>query len=174
MNTTYELQLIQQQIRALDVKLGQVIRVMEIQNEEPVQEGSRLRDNTSESFETICPLHSGTAMFKGKKPTGVLFGESDRVDVGTWKKVFREILRRCNADPEKHVSLMNLRGRISGRERILLSKDPDGMRSPLKVADNLYVETHYDTETLLRLLMVRILDAVGYDYRHISVAIRNN
>ena len=174
MNPTYELQLIQQQLKGLDVKLGEVIRAIEAQSMEPIQKSSRPCNNSLEPFETIFPLHSSTAMFKGKKPTGVLFGGSDRVDVGTWKKVFREILRRCNADPEKHVALMNLRGRISGRERILLSKEPDGMRSPLKVADNLYVETHYDTETLLRILMVRILDAVGYNYRHISVAIRNN
>ena len=90
--------------------------------------------------------------------------------------VFKEILQRCNADPEKHVALMNLRGKISGRERVLLSNKPKPgtMRSPLQIDENLYVETHYDTETLLRILTTRILNPVDYDYSKISIAIRND
>ena len=172
MDVMNELQIIQQRIRFLDAKIGQLIEYVE--SEYDAADRERLCRESQESFETICPLAGGAAMFKGKKTTGVLFGESDRVDVGTWKKVFREILHRCNADPEKHVALMNLRGKISGRERELLSNTSKGMRSPLEIAQNLYIETHYDTEALLRILMTRILDAVGYDYSHISVAIRNS
>jgi hypothetical protein len=172
MNIVQELKIVRQRIRELDIKIGQIVQQWETQHEQTHQDS--LPIDTSENNETICPLSAGPAIFKGEKPAGVIFGESDRVDVGTWKKIFREILRRCNADPEKHVSLMNLRGRVVGRERVLLSRDPDGMRSPLKIADNLYIETHYDTETLFRILMTRILDTVNYDYSHISVAIRNN
>lgn len=125
-------------------------------------------------YEIIYPLAINPGIFKGKKPTGVLFGENGRVDVGTWKAVFQEILHRCDADPEKHVALMNLRGKISGRERVFLARSSEGMRSPLKLSENLYAETHYDTETLLRIMTTRILDAVGYDYSGISVAIRNS
>ena len=82
-------------------------------------------------------------------------------------------MKRCNADSEKHVSLMNLRGKISGRERVILAKERDKMRSPLKISENLYIETHYDTETLLRTLMTRILDVVDYDYSYIKVAVKN-
>ena len=35
-----------------------------------------------------CSLSAGSAIFNGEKPAGVIFGESDRVDVGTWKKYF--------------------------------------------------------------------------------------
>ena len=48
------------------------------------------------------------------------------------------------------------------------------MRSPLKIEDNLYVETHYDTETLLKILTTRILDVIGYDYRDITITVRND
>ena len=136
-----------------------------------IEDGAQTQNG---DYESIYPLSANPGIFKGKKPTGVLFGENGRVDVGTWKMVLQEILQRCNTDPEKHVALMNLRGKVSGRERILLAKDSENMRSPLKLSENLYVETHYDTETLLRIMTTRILDAVGYDYSGISVAIRNS
>ena len=124
------------------------------------------------NFETVYPVTANPALFKGTKPTAIIFGD-ERVDVGKWKTVVEEMLRRCNADPEKHVDLMNLRGRISGRERVILAKSGDGMRSPVKIDENLFIETHYDTETLLRTTMMRVLDVVGYDYGGITVAIRN-
>ena len=47
------------------------------------------------------------------------------------------------------------------------------MRSPLKLCDELYIETHYDTETLMKLLL-EILDSISYDYNDIKVVIKNN
>jgi hypothetical protein len=133
--------------------------------------------NTSEirwsgNYETVYPITSNPAIFKGKKPTAVMFGD-ERIDVGKWKTVVEEIMKRCDADSEKHVSLMNLRGKISGRERVILAKDEGKMRSPMQISENLYIETHYDTETLLRTLMKRILDVVDYDYSCVKVAVRN-
>jgi len=122
--------------------------------------------------ELVLPLTVDPAIFKGKKPVGIIFNETERIDITTWKMVVKEILKRCNADPEKHVALMNLRGRASGRDRIFLANNLDNMRSPYMISENLYMETHYDTETLIRVLTSRILDAVGYDYRHVNVAIR--
>lgn len=124
-------------------------------------------------YENIYLLSTNPSIFKGKKPVGVLFGESGRVNVGSWKMVLEEVLKRCDSDPGKHVALMNLRGKISGRNRVLLAKEVGNMRSPIKIAENLYIETHYDTETLLRILLTRVLDAVDYDYSGISVAVRN-
>ena len=124
------------------------------------------------NYETTYPITANPAIFKGKKPTAVIFGD-ERVDVSKWKTVIEEIVKRCNSDSEKHVSLMNLRGKISGRERVLLAKEGDKMRSPMRIDENLYIETHYDTETLLRTLMTRILDAVDYDYSCIKVSVRN-
>jgi len=126
-----------------------------------------------ENHDRIYPLSYNTGMFKGKKPTNVIFGR-ERVQVYTWKMVFKEIMSRCNADTDKHRQLMNLRTRVSGRSRALLSDRPDGMRSPLQIDNKLYAETHYDTETLLRILLHRILDAVHYDYRNIYVSVRND
>ena len=68
--------------------------------------------------------------------------------------------------------LENLAGKVSGKKRTLLAKTSDGMRSPLKIGENLFMETHYDTETLLNILMTRLLIPIGYDYSSISVTVR--
>ena len=126
------------------------------------------------SYETTYPLTTSTAIFKGKKPTGVFLRNEVRHDVGTWKKVFELILKDCVSDKEKRDILLDLRGKISGRERVFLSHTSDNMRSPLKIDENLFVESHYDTESLLRILIIHLLEPAGYDYSNIKVAIRNN
>jgi len=165
MNTLREIQNTRGEIMLkVDAAFAELIRRLE-SNEEPVA------NRQTESYETIYPITTNPAIFKGKKPTVMMFGD-EQVDVRTWKMVAEEMMRRCNADPEKHVALMNLRGRISGRERVFLAKDSNHMLSPKKIDENLYIETNYDAETLMRILMTRILDAVDYDYSNISVATR--
>jgi len=168
MNLAHEIQAARKQI---DTILEQLAR--KVASAEPVQTPSRRVAPEVEHYESIYPLALDGAVFKGTKPTALLFSDTERIEVYTWKMVFCELLKRLNKDPEKHVELMNLRGKIAGRDRLLLSRDTTGMRSPHKVANNLYVETHYDTETLLRILTTRILDAVNYDYSGIFVAVRN-
>ena len=67
---------------------------------------------------------------------------------------------------------MDLRGKVQGRNRVLIGSETGKMRSPVQIDEALYVETHYDTETLLRILTTRILDEVGYDYSKIKIAVR--
>ena len=64
-------------------------------------------------------------------------------------------------------------GKISGKQRQILGKSSDTMKSPLKVGESLYFEAHYDTESLLNIMMHRVLDVVGYDYSKIKVSIRS-
>jgi len=128
-----------------------------------------LNGESAETSEITYPLSSQPFFFKGKKPLAVLFGE-ERVEFRTWIKVYTEILHRCNA--EKHEILMELRGKISGRDRIILSKKSEGMTRPIKLADDMFVESFYDTEGLIYILTKRILDAVRYDYSRISVVLK--
>ena len=83
-----------------------------------------------------------------------------------------EILKDCCKDLAKHQMLMDLRGKILGRNRVLLGSETGKMRSPVKIDEALFVETHYDAETLLRILTTRILDEVGYDYSKIQIAVK--
>ncbi len=102
------------------------------------------------------------------------FQDGTRIDVPTWKKVVEIILKKCNQETVYHNRLIELRGKVAGRDRVLVGEKPDEMRSPLEIAEGLYVETHYDTESLLRILITRILDAIHYDYNGITIAVRND
>lgn len=62
--------------------------------------------------------------------------------------------------------------KVLGRNRVLLGSETGKMRSPVKIDEALYIETHYDAETLMRILTTRILDMVGYDYSKIRIAVK--
>lgn len=168
MDTIQELQVFRAQlIQEIDSKFEQMIQKLRAEAD------SESSGDTDQTYESIYPLNAGTGIFKGKRPTGIIFANGVRVDVPTWKKAVEEILCECNKDTEMHRKLMDLRGRLHGRNRVLLGSEEGRMRSPVKIDRALYVETHYDTESLLRILTTRILSAVGYDYSGIQVAVRN-
>lgn len=123
--------------------------------------------------ERILPFSMNEAIFKGERPMWVLFPDGRREAAPTWRKVFEIILTDCNSDPERHMSLMELRGNLFGRSRVLLDKEIGEMHSPLQIDCDLYAETHYDVTMLLHILKSRILENVDYDYSGIKIVIRS-
>lgn len=169
MDAVRELQVLREElIREIDEKIEQVIKNLKDENQAPPQKKSV----PAKEYESVYPLNVGTGIYKGKRPTGVIFPGGTRRECPTWKKVMEEILKDCCKSPEKHQALMNLRGKILGRNRVLLGSETGKMRSPVKIDEALYAETHYDTETLLRILTTRILDEVDYDYSKIQIAVK--
>ncbi|MCC8103873.1 MAG: hypothetical protein LIP11_17045 [Clostridiales bacterium] len=169
MDVVQELQYLKAElIQEINEKMGQMIQKLE----EETQNHSQNSNEPEQAYELIYPLNAGTGIFKGKHPTGIIFSNGIRKDVPTWKKVIGEILKDCCEDAEKRQALMHLRGKVFGRNRVLLGSEKGSMRSPLQIADALYVETHYDTETLLRIITTRILDTVEYNYSEIRIAVR--
>lgn len=142
--------------------------IAEQERREAVAQGTRL----PEAFEDLYPLSTTPGFFKSKRPVGVIFANGNRVETPTWKKVVKVLMADCNKERDRHDALMVLRNRVQGRDRTLLSSSMRNMRSPIMIDDGLYLETHYDTESLLRITTERILKAVGYDYSGIKVAIR--
>lgn len=120
----------------------------------------------------LYPLNVGAGIFKGKRPTGVIFADGRRTENPTWKSVAEELLKDCCKDSDQRQALMDLRGKVLGRNRVLLGSETGKMRSPVKIDEALYIETHYDAETLMRILTTRILDMVGYDYSKIRIAVK--
>ncbi len=121
---------------------------------------------------TVLPLGENTRLFKGTKPLKLIFPDQSQVFVTSWKQGVAEVLRRCLAQPGMEAALRREAGNITGRSRVLLAESAEGMRSPVPLAEGLYMESHFDTETLLSVLTRRILGQIGYDYSGIRVSIR--
>lgn len=121
-------------------------------------------------YESIYPL-TNTTGFKGKKPIAVKLGDN-RIITPTWKKVVETILKEVLKDEKMKQEVFKLSDRLLGRVRKRVSTDSEGMRSPLEISKGLYIETHYDTETLINLL-IQILNEISYDYNNIRIIIKN-
>lgn len=117
-------------------------------------------------------LAGNAGYFKGKKPKDVLFPDGRRICVKKWKDVVSTLLSDCISDQGRLERLLGLRGRLFGRQRKILAEDSAGMNQPMQICDQLWMETKYDTETLLNVLMVRVFDVAGYDYSGIRIVIR--
>ncbi len=169
MDVIAELQVLREGlILEINEKIEKVIK--SLQNMEQISVPNEY--SQTKEYESIFPLNIGTGIYKGKRPIAVIFPDGTRKESPTWKKVMEEILKDCCKDSAMHQTLMDLRGKVLGRNRVLLGSETGKMRSPLKIEDALYVETHYDAETLLRILTTRILDEVGYDYSKIKIAVK--
>ncbi|MBQ9299161.1 MAG: hypothetical protein IJ214_01485 [Clostridia bacterium] len=136
------------------------------------EENAGMPKETVSPYEMKYPLSAGAAIFKGKKPTGVMIGNKN-VSIRTWKQLVEVVLQHCMASPVYRERLLALAGNVSGKKRTLLAETDEGMRSPIHIRENLFMETHYDTQTLLNILMHRLLIPIGYDVGSISVTIRN-
>ena len=120
----------------------------------------------SYSSEWTCSLTTPPYYFVGTKPTAILFGE-ERKGVKSWREVAHIILKQCY--DENRDSLMNLRNKVIGRVRVILSDTPDGMRRPMKIVDDMYMETHYGSQTLMYILVELILKYTKFDYSNIQI-----
>ena len=122
-------------------------------------------------YERTMPLTTNPHLFIGRKPTCVLFG-NERVDVKSWRDVFVAVLSRCNQDARHNETLMYLRNKISGQQRVFLSDNPAGMTRPVKIDEDMYAESHYGAATLMHILVVRILAPVGFNCSDIQISMK--
>ena len=120
----------------------------------------------------VLPLSADSAQFKGRKPMAVIFPDGRRVDVSKWKAVAVVILQECVGTPLYGERLMAIRGKVMGRDRMILAASPDGMNVPLEIIPELFMEGKFDTESLLYVLTKRILEPVGYSYHNIKIELR--
>lgn len=169
MYTTQELQQIKAQLKE---HINQIIDLRFDQMIAHLGDASETTENVIECERTYL-LNTELAIFKGKKIIRVLFTNGQTIDTPKWKSAVSAIMQDCISDPSRYEKLMALRGKIQGRDRVLLGSESGTMHRPLKIAENLYLETHYDSETLLRILTARILSAVSYDYSGIRITVRN-
>jgi len=130
-----------------------------------------IESKQTNQYEWVLPLLTTPYRFIGKKPTAVLFGE-ERVVVKSWREVYTVILKRCNSDPKHHETLMWLRGKVAGKERIFLADSPDRMTRPTQIDDAMFAESHYGAATLIHILTVRLLAPVGFDCSKVNIVLK--
>lgn len=82
------------------------------------------------------------------------------------------ILEDCVSDSACRTRLLMLREKVSGKSRTILSADPTAMDSPIEISDVLFMESKFDTETLLNVLIDRVLTPAGYDVTGISIRVK--
>ena len=133
-----------------------------------------LRMETGERLdppETVLPLSAMAAYFKGKKPVAIVYPDGTEVPVPTWKKAAGQLLRPCAGDEQMRGRLEGIRGKVFGRNRLLFSDSGAGMDVPLEFYPDMFLETKFDTETLLNVITKRIFDPIGYDYNGIRLRV---
>lgn len=160
-------------IKIIREKQNQLVTMINTTFDEIVKEVERLQTsdrNYEEKYESLYPLTNATG-FKGKKVIAVKIGDH-RIITATWKIAVKTILQEVIKDDTMKERVMILRDKLLGRVRKRISETPESMRSPLELCEDLYIETHYDTETLINLLL-QILDEIKYDYNHIQIVIKN-
>ena len=160
-------------IKEIREKQNQIIVMINSIFDEMVRKVEDLekKENSYENkYESSYPIKNTTS-FKGKKPIAVKFGEERRI-TPTWKKVIEEIMEKVLEDEKMKKRVLDLRDKILGRKRSRLSYKSENMRSPLKLYDELYIETNYDAETLMNLL-IQILEEISYNYNSIQIIIKN-
>ena len=130
-----------------------------------------IRENPGQmaaSGETMgIALYGDISTLRGTKPTLVRYGD-EVIPVTSWKRAFAAVLDICNREEHYHEALLAIRNETLGRSRKVIADSPQGMLSPLKVDDDLYIETNFSTEALLKLLRDRILSRIDFDSRSIT------
>lgn len=160
-------------INEIRKKQDELIVMINSTFDEIVKEVSKLNQSNNfieDEYELIYPL-TNTAGFKSKKVIAVIINDK-RIITPTWKSVVEAILSDALKSKKTKDKIYNLRDKILGRKRKRLSSTSKDMRSPLNLDKNLFIETHYDTETLMNLLL-QILNEVSYDYSKIKIVIKN-
>ncbi len=154
-------------------KQDEIILMINSTFDQIVKEVSKIDNNNiseESEYEVIYPV-TNTSSFKGKKVIAVILND-ERVITPTWKNAVKFILEDAMKDKNMKNKLYDLRDKLLGRKRTRLSSNVNDMRSPVKLDEDLYIETHYDTETLMNFLL-QILNEISYDYSTIKIAIKN-
>ena len=68
-----------------------------------------------------------------------------------------------------HERLVQLRGKVFGRQQTILGNFPERMDVPSQIDKDLYFEAKFDTEALLTMIERKILEPIGYDLSGIMI-----
>lgn len=129
-------------------------------------------ENDGQGLQHEMALDSHKKLFLNRKPIKLRFVNGRECEVNTWKDVVQLVLEDCISTEDKLNRVRSLCGKIKGRYKIILDNNSEYMSRPMKIYDEIYMETKYSADVLIS-VMQRILDEAGYDYSEIYVNYRD-
>lgn len=83
MNIVLELQTLKEElIQEIDEKIEQTIKKLQNNYDQPPE----IKRIPAKMYESVYPLNAGTGIYKGKRPTGIIFANGKRVEILTMEK----------------------------------------------------------------------------------------
>lgn len=124
----------------------------------------------SKMYESVYAINEKIA-WKGKKPLAVIV-KNVRIITPTWKCAIETILKQILKEEVMRKRIFNLRDKLLGTKRKKLATEIDGMHSPVKLDEGLYIETNYGANILMNLLL-EILNEISYDCNKVKIVLKN-
>jgi hypothetical protein len=61
---------------------------------------------------------------------------------------------------------------VAGKVRVIFASSDRTMRRPLKIDEDMFIETHYGSETMMYILCKLILPYTGFDYSSVKIVLK--
>ena len=79
------------------------------------------------------------------------------------KGMVKQLLQDCNSEPKMHYGLVQLADTLYHDGRLLLGSNTEQMIEPIKIDDELYLESGFDNAKLLDIVKDKVFSPLGYD-----------
>lgn len=79
------------------------------------------------------------------------------------KGVVKQLLQDCNSEPKMHYGLVQLADTLYHDGKLLLGSNTEQMIEPIKIDDELYLESSFDNAKLLDIVKDKVFSPIGYD-----------
>jgi len=106
--------------------------------------------------------------YKNSKPLEINISDEIIANISTWTDVLIQIMKKIYTDnPEKFMEAITILPTKYGYTTPVIGLSSENMRSPIDIADNIYIETNSNTGSKLELIQ-RIIKLMNYD-KNISI-----
>lgn len=120
-----------------------------------------------ESYE--LSLMMSPKQFKGLRPSAIIYSNGRKETVRTWRDAVEKLLKDCDA--KMHDRLSAIVEDMQGRTRPIMAHTAEELKNPMRIGEGIYMESRYDTESLIHIMTKRIFNALDYEYSEIKIRI---
>ncbi|WP_066173787.1 hypothetical protein [Bacillus marinisedimentorum] len=109
--------------------------------------------------------------FTYKRPSGFRIGDSERMEVKTWKEMLHKMIELLIMQDEEKVTRLIRMDKMNCRKRRCFSENSAELVNPLQVSDGLFVETNLSSNGI-RNMMVKLLKEYDLNVGDLKVYFR--